>query len=40
MNRLKISPGIENRLRVGVAWFRGADASAENPSWNEMEALA
>lgn len=40
MNRLKISAEIEDRLRVGVAWFRGANASEENPSWHEMDALA
>jgi DNA/RNA-binding domain of Phe-tRNA-synthetase-like protein len=40
MEHLRISDEVASRLRAGVAWFRGLDASEENPHWHEMEALA
>ena len=31
---------VHDRVLVGVAWFSGLCAAAENPFWDEMESLA
>lgn len=39
MLEITLDPGVEGRLRVGLAWFSGVEASEINPHWDGMRKL-